>query len=271
VLLSLATILPVVYGLKELAHTGWSSVPVAAVVLGTGCGWVFVRRQQGLAEPLVDIALFRNRQFSSGLGVNLGGGVVMAGTFLAPQLARRYRPAYAMAAGLAVAAAGLLLVSRVDDGGGLGPLLTGFALACVGIAVPSALIVNLIVGSAPPEKAGTASGLSETSGELGIALGVAVIGSVAATFYRGQVSVPDGVTAEAGRVIRESLAGAVTGAGQLSGGLGNEVLVSARDSFTSGLQVAALLGATLFTVMAVVVLVAFRHLRPYGGRAVPDI
>jgi MFS transporter, DHA2 family, multidrug resistance protein len=73
VLLSLATILPVVYGLKELAHTGWSSVPVAAVVLGTGCGWVFVRRQQGLAEPLVDIALFRNRQFSSGLGVNLGG------------------------------------------------------------------------------------------------------------------------------------------------------------------------------------------------------
>jgi MFS transporter, DHA2 family, multidrug resistance protein len=305
VLLSLATILPVVYGLKELAHTGWSSVPVAAVVLGTGCGWVFVRRQQGLAEPLVDIALFRNRQFSSGLGVNLGGGVVMAGTFLllsqflqlvqglsplraglwlvplnvamavssmlAPQLARRYRPAYAMAAGLAVAAAGLLLVSRVDDGGGLGPLLTGFALACVGIAVPSALIVNLIVGSAPPEKAGTASGLSETSGELGIALGVAVIGSVAATVYRGQVSVPDGVTAEAGRVIRESLAGAVTGAGQLSGGLGNEVLVSARDSFTSGLQVAALLGATLFTVMAVVVLVAFRHLRPYGGRAVPDI
>ena len=84
VVLSLATILPVIYGLKELAHAGWAQVPLAAVGAGVCFGVGFVRRQVRLDEPLLDISLFRTGQFSSSLGMNLDGGVVMAGSTQAP-------------------------------------------------------------------------------------------------------------------------------------------------------------------------------------------
>ena len=226
VAMSLATILPVIYGLKELARQGLEPAYGAAIVVGVIFGAVFLHRQRRLNSPLLDLELFRNRSFSAAIGINLGGGVVMAGTFLlitlylqlvvglsplraglwlvpmnvamvastmlAPQLVRRFRPASLMACGLAIAAAGLLLVTQVDAAGGLPIMVIGFTLACVGIAVPTALGVNLIMGSAPPEKAGSASGISETSGEFGIALGVAVLGSVGTAVYRSQISVPGG-------------------------------------------------------------------------------
>ena len=205
VALSLATILPIIYGLKELARQGLAPLQAAAMVVGLGFGALFLRRQRRLASPLVDLELFRSRSFSAAIGVNLGGGVVMAGSFLlitlylqlvvglsplraglwlvpmnlamvastmlAPQLARRFRPAFLMASGLLIAAAGLALLTQVDATDGLPVVVVGFTLASIGIAIPTALGVNLIMGSAPPEKAGSASGISETSGEFGIALG----------------------------------------------------------------------------------------------------
>ncbi|WP_219417061.1 MFS transporter [Pseudonocardia nigra] len=303
VVLSLAAILPVIYGVKELAHGGWQAGPVAALVAGAAFGLVFVRRQARLADPLLDLSLFANRRFSTALGANLGGGVVMAGTFLlfsqflqmvqglsplraglwlvpvnvamavasmlAPQLARRLRPGYVMAGGFAVAAAGLVLVTRADAADGLGMVVTGFALASVGVALPSALLIDLVVGSAPPDKAGAASGLSETSGELGIALGVAVLGSVAATIYRDQVVVPAGLPAEAAGVAGESIAGAVAVAGRLPIEVGAALLGPAREAFTAGLTVAAGVGAVLFGGMALLVAVTFRHLRPTAAAPQP--
>jgi len=165
---------------------------------------------------------------------------------------------------MAVAAVGLLLVTQADSAGGLSVLITGFALACVGIAVPSALGINLIIGAAPAEKAGAASGMSETSGEFGIAFGVAMIGSVAAAVYRSQVAVPSDVPAEAASVAGESLPGAVGVADSLPASLGAELLVPAREAFASGLHVAAVIGAVIFAVMAVLACAVFRHLRPYG-------
>jgi DHA2 family multidrug resistance protein-like MFS transporter len=304
VLLSLATILPVIYGLKELAHGGWATTPASSVVVGLAFGVVFVRRQRHLEHPLLDLGLFRERQFSAALGLNMGGGIVMAGTFfllsqflqlveglsplhaglsqvplnvamaaasmLAPQLARRYRPAYAMSGGLVVAALGLLLVTQTDNGTPLPLLLTGFGLACVGIAVPSALGMNLIMGAVPPEKAGAASGMSETSGELGIALGVAVIGSVAAGIYRTQVEVPAGLSSVDAATARESMAGAVATAQTLPSSMAADLLGPAQAAFTSGLHAAAFFGAVVFAALAALSAVAFRHLRPYGDSSAPD-
>jgi MFS transporter, DHA2 family, multidrug resistance protein len=298
VLLSLAAVLPVIYGLKELADDGWAAIPVSAVAVGIGFGVAFVRRQRRLDDPLFDVGLFRNRQFSAGLGVNLGGGVVMAGTFLllaqflqlvenlaplqaglalaplnivmagssmlAPHLARRYRPAHAMSAGLLLAALGLLVITQVS---GIVGLLSGFLLACVGIAVPTALVVNLIIGAAPPEKAGAASGMSETSGELGIAFGVAMIGSAAAATYQSRLSIPSTVPVEAAAAARESLPSAVAAAQGLPESLAGDLLVPAQQAFTSGLHLAAALGCVVFTALAVLVARTFRHLRPYGEPA----
>ena len=285
VALSLATILPVIYGLKVLAKDGLTTTAVAAIVIGIAFGVVFARRQRRLVDPLIDLDLFRNRAFSTALSIGLVGGMVMAGTFLllsmylqmvaglsplraglwlvplnvamavasmlAPQLVRRYRVAYVMASGLTIAASGLLLVTQVDSAGGLPFLLTGFLLACVGIALPSALGTNLVVGSAPREKAGSAAAMSETSGEFGIALGVAVMGSVGAAVYRNQVDVPAGVPTDAATVAGESITGAVTTAAQLPAGLGRDLLLTARDAFTGGLNVAAAVGCVLFLTLAV--------------------
>ena len=295
------TILPVIYGLKELAHSGWETVPVASLIAGVGFGAVFVRRQRHLAHPLLDLDLFRERQFSAALGMNLGAGVVMAGTFfllsqflqlveglspiraglsqvplnvamavasiMAPQLARRYRPGYAMAGGLLVAAAGLALVTQANEATPLPVMLAGFGLACVGIAVPTALGMNLIMGAVPPEKAGSASGMSETSTEFGIALGVAVIGSVAAGIYRATVDLPASLSATDEAAARESLAGAVATAHTMPSSMGAELLAPAQSAFTTGLQASAFFGAVVFAGLAVLSAVAFRHIRPYGETA----
>jgi DHA2 family multidrug resistance protein-like MFS transporter len=296
VALSLATILPVIYGLKELARTGWQPQAFAAIIAGVAVGAVFMRRQRRLTDPLLDLGLFSNRGFGAAIGINLGGGVVMAGTFLlvtlylqlveglsplraglwlvpmnvamaastmlAPQLVRRFRPGSVMAAGLAIAAAGLFLVSTVDADDGLAVLVIGFLLACVGIAWPSALGTDLIVSSAPREKAGSASGISETSGEFGIALGVAVLGSIGTAVYGARVSVPASVPADAATIARESITGAVSVAEQLPARLAAELLASARDAFTAGLNVAGGVGAALFAGLALCALAAFRSARP---------
>jgi DHA2 family multidrug resistance protein-like MFS transporter len=63
-------------------------------------------------------------------------------------------------------------------------IVTGLTFTCAGISVPMALMTNVIMGAAPPEKAGSAASLSETSGEFGIALGVAVMGSLGSAQWR---------------------------------------------------------------------------------------
>ena len=285
-----------VYGLKELALDGAGSGPFTALLVGAGFGWLFVRRQLHLSDPHFDVTLFRNRGFSAALGINLSGGVVMAGTFLllslylqlvlgysplvaglclvpmniamavatnvTPHLAKRFPTPPLMAGGLLVAAAGMALITGVEASGGLPLLMIGFSAASIGIAVPSVLAIGLILGSVPPEKAGAASGLSETSGELGIALGVAAMGSLAGAMFRDRLVVPEGVPASLADSARESITGAVAVAGRIPGDTGAELLGSAREAFTAGLTVAGGLGAALFLAMSVVALTVFRGLAP---------
>jgi DHA2 family multidrug resistance protein-like MFS transporter len=299
VALMLAAVIPVIYGLKELAQYGAAVVPAVAIAVGAVFGAQFVRRQRRLAHPLIDLNLFRHRTFSVALSSGLVGGVVMAGTFLlttqylqmveglsplyaglwlvplnvamavatmaAPQLARRVRPAYVMAAGSAIAAGGLVILTRVPADGGLWMLLTGFTLASVGVALPSALGTDLVVGSAPKEKAGSAAGMSEMSAEFGIALGVAVFGSIGAAIYRSIVTVGPDVPADAATAAREGINGAVSAAGELPGAAGSELLGAAREAFTSGLNVAAVVGAVLFAALAILTATTLRHIRPSGA------
>ena len=289
VALSLAGILPVIYGVKELGRTGWHAAPVASIVIGLAFAATFVHRQRRLRDPLLDLRLFANRAFSTALGTNLLLGVVMAGVSLmatlylqlvqgfsplraglwllpqylvmacgavaAPVLAQRFRPAHVMAAGLFVAAGGILLLTQVDSTGGLGLLVVGLSLATGGIALPMPLMMGQILGSVPPERAGSAASMSETSGEFGIALGIATLGTLGTVVYRSELhdSIPAGVPAQAAHAARESIASAVATAGHLPA-----LLDAARAAFTSGLNAVAGVGAAVFAVLAVLTLIVLR-------------
>lgn len=292
--LSLATILPVIYGLKELAQYGVEPAYVVTIGAGLAAGVAFVRRQRRLVDPLIDVALFRRREFSAALGINLSGGVVMAGTFLllslylqmvlgyspltaglclvpmnvamavasnvTPHLAKRIRPTTLMAAGLVIAAAGLLMITQVRPTDSLPLLMVGFSLASVGIAMPTVLGMGFIMGSVPPERAGSASGISETSGEFGIALGVATIGSLGASIYRAQLSVPPGVPENLAATARESITGAMESVRRLPDAVAADLLASAREAFTSGLNMAGGVGAVLLLAMTAVALSVLRDI-----------
>jgi MFS transporter, DHA2 family, multidrug resistance protein len=95
------------------------------------------------------------------------------------------------------------------------------------------LATDMIVGSAPPEQAGAASGISETSAEFGGALGIAVLGSIGTAVYRNQVAarLPADVPPAATTATRETLGGAVAAAAQLPEPLAATLLGAAREAF----------------------------------------
>lgn len=300
VTLSLATILPVIYGLKELAKDGWAAVPVAAVVAGAVVGVLFVRRQNALPLPLLDLRLFRNRTFSAALVVWLLFGSIQGGTYLfftlylqtvsgftpleaglwllpgalgmipgtliAPVVARRIRPGYVMAAGLGTAAVGNVLFTGLDSSGGVTLLVLGMVVSLTGVGFAAALGADMIVGSVPPAKAGSAAAISETSGEFGIALGVATLGSVITAIYRNEIAgaIPSDVPGAAAGDARESITGAVSVAADLPDPLRAAVLEPAREAFTTGLTSLAALSAILFVGLSVLAAVALRHVKPSG-------
>jgi DHA2 family multidrug resistance protein-like MFS transporter len=303
-LLSLVAVLAVVFGLKLIAQNGLSGLAAAAVLVGLAVGVVFVRRQQRLADPMIDVGLFRIPAFSASLATNLLGIFIAVGYFLfvaqylqlvlglspleaglwslpsaagfivgsnlAPRILRRVRPAVVIGTGLAMAAAGLALLTRV----GLSPdadlaILAGASLVVsLGLAPVFTATTELIVGSAPPERAGAASGISETGAELGGALGIAILGSIGVAVYRGGLAdaLPAGVPGEAAAAARDTLGGAVSVAAQLPQELGAAVLVTARDSFGQGLRLTSALSAVLAAGIAVLATILLRAV-PSGEQA----
>jgi MFS transporter, DHA2 family, multidrug resistance protein len=301
VVLSLAAILPIIYGLKELAKDGWRTGAAAAVVAGCAVGVVFARRQRRLADPLLDLRLFRNASFSAALGGMLActllGGAIMvfitqyfqlvrglsplhAGLWMlptvaamtvscqaAPLLARRIRPAVLIGVGLAISVTGLMVIARADATSGLPAVVTGFALINLGCGPLVVLGTDLVVGSAPPEKAGSAAALNETAGEFGFAFGIAALGSLGTAVYRAQFAdhAPSGVPADAVRAAHDSLTAAVGAAQHLPARAAGALLAPAQEAFTSGLHAIAAISAVLLAGVAVLIAVLLRHVRPIGA------
>src|SRR5580700_3007345 len=274
--LALAAILPTVYGLTEIAAGGSLLVPVAAVAAGLLVGWGFVRRQRTLADPLIDPRLFREPGFSTALGINTLAYFVILGMLLlisqylqlvlgmsALRAGLRLHPAFAMAAGLAVAATGFGLLTQASALG-LAAVVTGSAVFGLGLAPVTNLVVGLVLGSAPPQLAGAASGLSETSTEFGGALGIAILGSVGSAVYHYRVvgHIPQGISGPAARAIGATLGDATATAGQLHSQAAGAVLASARSAFTSGVDVVAGVSAIIVAALAVVAVARLRRVTP---------
>jgi DHA2 family multidrug resistance protein-like MFS transporter len=293
--MSIVAILAVVFGLKQIAQDGISLLPVLAIVGGVILGIYFVRHQLRLESPLIDVRLFRIRAFSASLISYLLGIFVVVGYFLfisqylqlvlgltplvaalwslpsaigfvvgstiAPRIIHRYRPAAIMGTGMTIAAVGTAMLIGLSVEGGLGNLLLIAAASVVisiGLAPVITLATELIVGSAPPEQAGAATGMSETSGELGGALGIAILGSIGTALYRADVAdtLPPGLPAEVANAARDTLGGAVAIAQELPGELAAAVVASAQVAFVDALHLVAVVAAVGAVITAIVAAVA---------------
>jgi DHA2 family multidrug resistance protein-like MFS transporter len=185
------------------------------------------------------------------------------GSNLAPRIVRVVRPAYVMATGLGLAAVGLAVLTQVGATDGLATVVLASVVISLGLAPVFGLTTELIVGSAPPERAGAASGVSETGAELGGALGISILGSIGVAIYRGDISrvLPADIPAAAADAARDTLGAAVSTAADLPAALGATLVAIAQNAFVEGMQVAATISAVVAVGVAVLVLVALRDVR----------
>ena len=287
--MSLLAILGVVYGLKQLAQDGISAPPVLIIVAGLLVGFLFVRRQLGLESPIIDVRLFRIRAFSASLGTYFLGIFVVVGHFLFIsqylQLVLGLSPFIAALWSLPSALGSSRVDHRPQDHPSFPPVRDhghrdggrrdrdGAAARPVGrrrgqprphrrgvgrdlawaLAPVITLATELIVGSAPPEQAGAATGMSETSGELGGALGIAILGSPERRSIGPRSptrcrpgSPPRSRTPRATRSRRMAVAESLPGA------LADAVVAAAQVAFVDALHLVAGVAAILAAVTAVV-------------------
>lgn len=278
--LSLLTMLALVLGIKEVASGGSTALPAFAVA--AIAGWAFVRRQRRLDAPMLDLRLFGNARFSVAVASNLlavsvmvGGlffttqylqlvldmtplragvallpGIMLsvAGSLLAVRLIRRVRLADLLGATILATALGYLLMVLVSPQNGAW-LVVAFMIVSFGAGIAETTTNDAIMNSVAPENAGAASAISETGYELGAALGVAVLGSVATAAYRGRIDltgIPESIVDTA----RDTLGGALAVARELPAAQGQALRESAAHAFTFGVHVTSVLGAAILAFAA---------------------
>jgi MFS transporter, DHA2 family, multidrug resistance protein len=298
---SLAAVLAVIFGLKRIAESGLGWSAAASIVAGTAVAAAFLRRQRNLDDPLIDLKLFRIPAFSAALAVNVLGFLTafaaflfiaqflqsvlglspleaglwglpsalsfIAGSMVTPKIVGRFRPAYVIAGGMAVSAIGFVLLALVDKvASPLAMLVAGSIVFSLGLTPVVTLTTDIVLSAAPPERAGAAAALSETSSEFGGALGIAVMGSIVTAIYRGEVgrSLPAGVPADAAEIARGTIGGAVSVAEQLPGAVGTELLDLAREAFARAFETTAAISAVLAIGVAILAAALLRHVRAHA-------
>ncbi len=300
--MSLVAVLAVIFGLKQIAQDGPGILPIGTILLGVVVSMAFVRRQLRLDDPMIDLRLFRIPAFSAALAVNFLAIFVAVGYFLfvaqylqlvlgltpleaglwsvpsaigfvigsqlAPRIVRLMRPAYVIGASLALAAVGLVVLTQVGAAAGLEAVVISSVVISLGFGPVFGLTTELIVGSAPPERAGAASGVSETASELGGALGISILGSIGVAIYRADVggTVPAAVPAPAAEVARDTLGAAVGVAQQLPGQVGEALLMAAREAFVHGMQLTSGIAAVLAVSLAVLSFLLLRDISAGSGQ-----
>jgi DHA2 family multidrug resistance protein-like MFS transporter len=186
--MSLAAVLGMIYGLKQIAQDGLSWPAGLSIVAGLAIGGAFIRRQRRLDDPLIDLRLFRVPAFGVSVATNALGGFIAFGTFLyvaqylqsviglsplqaglwslpsslavvissmgAPVILRWVRPVVAAVGGLSLTAVGLGILTQVNGASGLALLVTGSVIFALGLGPVFIVTTDLIVGSAPPSGPG---------------------------------------------------------------------------------------------------------------------
>lgn len=275
--LSMAAILPLVYGMKTVAERGLDWVVAPPVLIGLVAGVAFIRRQRRLPTPMIDLSLFALPRFRVAISANLltcfgfagsiffvtqylqlvlglsptraalhllpGAVAGVTATMTAPALARRFGLYTVITTGLAVGAVGFLLLTGLTVDSSVLRVVAALVVLQAGLCAAITVSIDGIMTSVPPEKAGAGASVSETANELGVALGTAVLGSILTAVYRGQLT-------DAPAAAQETLGAAHEVGQDLGGALGAALIAVADAAFTDGLRLGSLVTALLLAVLS---------------------
>jgi EmrB/QacA subfamily drug resistance transporter len=290
--LSTAGLAALVYALIEAPLHGWTSVETIGLsVLGLLLLGVFAAWELRAAQPMLDVRLFARRAFGvSALTLTLVFFVLMGlffsiaqlfqlvmgyGTFesalrlapvalfmmfaspMSPMLVAKLGKRRVVAMGLALVSIGIAVLATLDASSGYLHVLLGMAIMATGMAIAMSPTTDLLMSAVPRTKAGMGSATNDTTRELGGALGVAVLGSIIASRFSGDLTPALANLPENARATTESsLGGAVLVAGQMGDPEGQGLLEAARNAWMTGLSEAMLAGAIIVAVAAVITFIA---------------
>jgi EmrB/QacA subfamily drug resistance transporter len=306
--LSIAAISTLVYAIVQAPEHGWTATSsMANFAVGSVLAVVFVVWELQRDQPMLDVALFRGRGFSAGsvtltllffamagtvflqaqyLQVVLGYTPLVAGVAIVPaaaamllgtgagaHLAAMHGARVAVTAGTLLATAGIAVQAAFADGGSYLPTGIGLFLFGLGAGMAMPAATEVIMASLPPSRAGVGSAVNDTVREFGGALGVAVIGSVAATSYASSMGrqldrFPE-LTATDRSLIRNNVGAAIDVSHRL-GGSGNEIASAARSAFIDSMHTSLWIATALALGAALVArtqLPRHRHAQAAHGHA----
>ncbi|UQN15783.1 MFS transporter [Gulosibacter sp. ACHW.36C] len=279
--LSITMLVPIIYAIKGLFSGDFGVIAIAMLVVGLASGWWFIHRQRHLATPLFDLELFKVPAFRGAVVANglsifaLSGLLFFFSQYL--QLVRGLEPLQAglvelpaMVASMIVVVFVGMFVARIGMGGSIGIGLLGAGLGLAGIAVAeglegyvvliAALVIagfgiglaatvstDAVVGSVPRARAGAASAISETAYELGVALGIAILGSIMTIGYRQRLPDLSELPGDTQHAVTESLAGGLEALSDTNAGLVEQL----QHAFTGGMQFTALVAAGILVVAGI--------------------
>ena len=287
---SVLAIVPLVYAVKSFAHDGLTVIAAVALLVGLIAGWLFVRRQRTLATPLIDVELFSRPAFTWAIAATVlaifalagllyffsqylqlvrGYSTLRAGLTEVPAslasivvvaivaaVVRRLGNGRALGSGLLMAAVGLVVVALGESYGGIVVICVGLLIIGAGIGLAFTVSTGAVLGAVPADRAGAASAISETGLELGVALGIAVLGTIQDVGYRlllGQA--PSGLPGRVADAAEQSLA-TLAGVIDPSDPGQAELMVQAREAFTLAMQTTAVIAAGILLFAGVM---AARH------------
>ena len=287
---SVLAIVPIVYAVKSFAHDGLTVIAAVTLLAGLIAGWLFVRRQRTLATPLIDVELFKQPAFtwaiiatvlaifslsgllyffSQYLQLVRGYSTLQAGlTELPTSLAsiavavvvaavvRRLGNGRSLGGGLILAAVGLLVIVVGESHGGIVVICIGLLIIGIGIGLAFTVSTDAVLGSVPADRAGAASAISETGFELGVALGIAVLGTIQDVGYRLLLgSAPSGLPGRVADAAEQSLA-ILSGVIERTDSRQVQLLGQAQMAFTHAMQTTAVIAAIVLLAAAIM---AARH------------
>ncbi len=307
--LSMSGLAAVLWAIIDAPVRGWTEPAVLGVFLAGLCFLsAFVFWELHSPHPMLDMRVFRNPSFSvasatitliffSGsstlfvltqflqsvrgysplaAGVRVAPmsiGIIGAGV-LSGRVVDRVGTKRVVAIGMAINAAALVVIAANGVGTPYGVLFVGLVLFGIGnrLAMPAATMS--IMASLPAAKAGVGSAVNDTTRQSGIALGVAVIGSLLASSYRSRLSPGFGLGAHALHTARTSVAAAHEVAAKLGKGAGAGLVRAADDAFVGGMRTAFVVSVSMLVLGVVLALIGLpAHAESYAGSGelVPEL
>ncbi len=171
-----------------------------------------------------------------------------------PRLSARFGANRTVAGGMLLLAGGFLILRTIGVDTPAWIVIVALIPMTTGMALAMSPMTAAIMSSVPPRRAGAGSAMNDATRELGAALGIAVMGSIASSQYSSQLAgLTSGLPEAAQHTASASISGALEVASQLPGAAGDALKLGAESAFVDGLHFAVTAGSLLAVIAAALV------------------